>query len=465
MSPVAADVPSGKTFLGHPRGLSVLFFTEMWERFSYYGMTACLVLYMTGDTRHPEASLILRAQQGLTHAFGLLGLQHVIENVYGHLDIQGLASEIYGLYTAFVYLTPLFGGMLADRVLGQRKSVYIGGVLMAIGQFLLMSEEMFLLGLLFLILGNGSFKPNISTQVGGLYPEGDPRLDRAYTIFYAGINLGAFFSPIICGSLGQLYGWKWGFGAAGAGMVLGLVQYFFGQKYLAPDSLAKAKATNTENAPITPKQWKAIIGFVVLCFFIIVFWMVYAQVGNTLQLFADKNADWHIFGWEAPSTWFQAVNPMCIFILTPLLNLLWAWQARRKKEPPSVIKMAIGCTALGLSFLPLIYITRGISDTFRVSFLWLVGSTFIFTLGEMYLSPIGLSLVVKIAPPRIVSMLMGGWFVAIFVGNYLGGHIGTYYDRMSHPAFFSMLLIASLAAGLAIFALQKPLKNAIGHDT
>ena len=465
MSSVGADVKSQKTIFGHPAGLFLLFFTEMWERFSYYGMAAILVLYMAGDVQHPEASLIMRAQAGIIHVPGFAVLQHMIEALYGPLNIQALSSEIYGLYTAFVYLTPLFGGMLADRVIGQRKSVIIGGVLMATGQFLLTSEQLFLPGLFFLILGNGCFKPNISTQVGGLYPEGDPRLDRAYTIFYAGINVGAFFSPLVCGTLGQLYGWKYGFMAAGIGMVLGLILYLWGQRFLAPDQLAKAKASKTENAPITSRQWKAIIGFMVLCVFIIVFWMVYAQAGNTLQLFADRNADWHIFGWEAPSTWFQAVNPMCIFILTPLLTMLWGWQSKRRKEPPSVTKMAIGCTALGLSFLPLIFITQGVSDTFRVSFLWLVGSTFIFTVGEMYLSPIGLALVVKIAPPRIVSMLMGVWFISIFVGNYLGGHIGTYYEKMSHPAFFLLLLAFSVGAGLAIFALQKPLKNAVGHDT
>jgi POT family proton-dependent oligopeptide transporter len=458
MSTGSAEVRTEKTIFGHPAGLFLLFFTEMWERFSYYGMAALLVLYM-------KDYLIVRAQTGVVHVLGFAGLQHTIEAVYGPLNIQALSSEIYGLYTAFVYLTPLFGGMLADRVLGQRKSVIIGGALMAVGQFLMTSESLFLVALFVLILGNGCFKPNISTQVGSLYPEGDPRLDRAFTIFYAGINLGAFFSPLVCGTLGQVYGWRYGFAAAGVGMALGLILYLWGQRFLAPDQLARAKAAHTEKAPITAKQWRAILGFIVLCFFIIVFWMVYAQGGNTLQLFADENADWHIFGLVAPSTWYQAVNPMCIFILTPLLTMLWGWQARRKKEPPSVTKMAIGCTALGLSFLPLIFVTRGMADTTRISFLWLVGSQFVFTVGEMYLSPIGLSLVVKISPPRIVSMLMGVWFIAIFAGNYLGGHVGTYYGKMSHSSFFLTLLVFSVGTGLAIFALQRPLKNAVGHDT
>jgi POT family proton-dependent oligopeptide transporter len=458
MSTAAAEVRSEKTIFGHPAGLFVLFFTEMWERFSYYGMRTLLVLYMVDY-------LIERAQNGSAHVLGFAGLQHTIEGVYGPLGIQPLASEIYGLYTGLVYLTPLFGGMLADRILGQRKTVVIGAVLMAIGHFLMAVESMFLVALFFLILGNGCFKPNISTQVGGLYPEGDPRLDRAYTIFYAGVNLGAFFSPLVCGTLGQVYGWHYGFAAAGVGMVLGLVLYLWGQRFLATDSLTRAKAAHAVKGPVTAAQWKAIGGLIVLALLNIVFWMVYEQGGNTLQLFADRNADWHIFGWEMPSTWYQAINSMFIFTLTPLLNMLWAWQAIRKTEPSSVTKMAMGCVLLGLSFLPLIFISRGLGDTSRISFLWLVGSTFIYTLGEMYLSPIGLSLVVKISPPRMVSMLMGVWYLAVSAGNYMAGHLGTYYEKMSHPSFFLMLLAWGVAAGIAIFALQRPLKNAVGHDT
>jgi POT family proton-dependent oligopeptide transporter len=454
----AAGVRSEREIFGHPAGLFVLFFTEVWERFSYYGMRALLVLYMVDY-------LIKRAQGGDVHVLGFAGLQHAIEGVYGPLGTQPLASEIYGLYTAFVYFTPLFGGMLADRILGQRKTVIIGGVLMAIGHFLMAVESMFLVALLFLILGNGCFKPNLATQVGGLYPEGDPRLDRAYTIYYAGVNLGAFFSPLVCGTLGQVYGWHYGFAAAGVGMVLGLLLYLWGQKFLATDSLTLARAANTEKTPVTSRQWKAIGGLIVLAILNIVFWMVYEQGGNTLQLFADRNANWHILGLDIPSTWYQAINPMFIFMLAPLLNMLWGWQALRKTEPSSVTKMAMGCTLLGLSFLPLIFISWGLADAARVSGLWLVGSTFIYTLGEMYLSPIGLALVVKIAPPRMVSMLMGVWYLAIFIGNYLAGHVGGYYEKMSHPAFFLMLLIAGVAAGFAIFALQRPLKNAVGHNT
>ena len=454
--PPSATVHSQKTFLGHPVGLFILFFTEMWERFSYYGMRALLVLYMVDH-------LIQGVHSGTSHVLGFMALQHGIEAVFGPMAIQPLASQIYGLYTAFVYFTPFFGGMLADRVLGQRKTVVVGAILMAIGHFLMAAESMFLLALLFLILGNGCFKPNISTQVGSLYPPGDPRRDRAFTIFYMGVNLGAFFSPLVCGTLGQVYGWHYGFAAAGVGMVLGLVLYLCGQRYLADDQLTRAKVAHTEKShePITAAEWKRIAGLVVLCALNIVFWGVYEQQGNTIQLFADRNTDWHIFGAELPSTWFQSINPMFIFMLTPLLNMFWTWQERKSKEPTSVAKMAMGCVFLGLSFLPLIYITTGLREDQRINFMWLVGCTLIYTLGELYLSPIGLSLVTKIAPARLVGMLMGMWFLSNFFGNYLSGYLGTYYEKMSKQSFFAMLAVLGIAAGAAIFALSAPLKKAI----
>ena len=454
----AETVANRKTILGHPAGLFVLFFTEMWERFSYYGMRALLVLYMT---KH----LIAAVQDGTTYVFGFGALRTGLEGIFGPMTIQPLASQIYGLYTGFVYLTPFFGGMLADRILGQRKTVVVGGILMAIGHFLMAMESMFLLALLFLILGNGCFKPNISTQVGSLYPQGDPRRDRAFTIFYMGVNLGAFFSPLVCGTLGQVYGWHYGFAAAGIGMVIGLIVYLWGRRYLAQDQLARAKAAHVEKAPLTRSEWKAIAGLVVLCALNIVFWGVYEQQGNTIQIFADKNADWHIFGFELPSTWFQAINPMFIFMFAPLLNVYWAWQFKRRSEPASVTKMGIGCVLLGLSFLALMYIVHGLSETSQISFLWLAGCTFIYTIGELYLSPIGLSLVTKVAPARLVSMLMGMWFLSSFFGNYLSGYLGTFYEKMSHSSFFLMLAILGIAAGVANFALSKPLKNAVGHDT
>lgn len=455
--PSAYDtIRAQKTLLGHPAGLFVLFFTEMWERFSYYGMRALLVLYMVDY-------LIKNVRDGTVHVVGFLTLQSGIEAVFGPQNIQPLASQIYGIYTALVYLTPLFGGMIADRLLGQRKTVVIGAILMAIGQFFLAAESMFLVGLFFLIMGNGCFKPNLATQVGGLYPPGDPRMDRAYSIYYMGVNLGAFLAPLVCGTLGQKYGWSYGFAAAGVGMVCGLIFYLWGQKFLAEDHLTRGKKTHKEKVPLTSAEWKVIIALMVLVIVNAFFWAVYEQQGNTLQIFADRNADWHVFGFEMPSTWFQAVNPMFIFGLTPVLISFWGWQSRQKKEPGSITKMAMGCSLLGLSFIPLIYIAHGLGETERISFLWLVGSTLILTVGELYLSPIGQSLVAQVAPPSLVSMLMGMWFLSNFIGNYLTGYLGTFYEKMPRDLFFVMLGGLGLAAGLAIFALGKPLRNAMGR--
>jgi proton-dependent oligopeptide transporter, POT family len=443
-----------RTILGHPPGLFVLFFTEMWERFSYYGMRALLILYMT---QH----LISHALNG-GYVFGFGALKSGLEWVFGPLAIQPLSSQIYGLYTGFVYFTPFFGGILADKVIGQRKSVFIGGILMGIGQFLLMGEVTFLLGLFLLILGNGCFKPNISTQVGNLYQKGDSRRDGAFTIFYMGINLGAFFSPLICGTLGQVYGWKYGFMAAGIGMFLGLGVYLWGQRFLAADNLSKTKTGAAMHEPLTAKEWKGIGALGVLGILNVVFWGVYEQQGNTIQLFADRNTDWTIFKWAMPSTWFQSFNPLFIFVLAPFFNMIWAWQSKRKKEPTSVTKMGIGATLLGLGFVPLMLVTRGLADAQKISFLWLVGCTLIYTIGELYLSPIGLSLVTKVAPARLVSMLMGVWFLSNFLGNYLTGFLGTYYSKMSHDVFFLMLTILAILTGAAIFALNRPLKKALG---
>jgi POT family proton-dependent oligopeptide transporter len=445
-----------RTIFGHPLGLYVLFFTEMWERFSYYGMRALLILYLT---KH----LILRAQQ-FGDVLGFSGFKSLLEMIYGPLAIQPLASVIYGTYTSLVYFTPLFGGMLADRILGQRKTVVVGSLLMAAGHFLMAFEQLFLIALMFIIIGNGCFKPNISTQVGNLYPQGDPRRDGAFTIFYMGINLGAFISPLICGTLGQIYGWHYGFTAAGVGMLIGLVVYLCGQRYLAEETRSKAIREKVEYQPLNRREWKAVLGLIALCVLNIAFWAVYEQQGNTLQIFADSNTDWHVFGWEMPSTWFQAMNPMFIFLLSPFLIQLWLNQAKANKEPSSITKMAIGCTFLGLSFLPLIWLVTGMQSSEKISFLWLGFCNFFCTIGELYLSPIGLSLVTKVSPMRVVGLMMGTWFLANFVGNHLTGDIGILYDRMSHAGFFALLAIIAVGTGFAIFALKKPIQHAIGRD-
>ncbi len=456
MAAAYATIQDHREIFGHPIGLFVLFFTEMWERFSYYGMRALLVLYMT-------KSLILRQQSG-TYVYGFDTLRHLLESALGPLAVQPFSSQIYGLYTGFVFLTPVLGGWIADQYFGQRKTVILGGVLMAIGHFLMAIESMFLPALFFLILGNGAFKPNVSTQVGSLYKPGDPRRDRAFGIFYMGVNLGAFFSPLVCGTLGQVYGWHYGFAAAGVGMVVGLIIYLWGQKFLAEDNLTRREEAHVEAKPLTSTEWKAIGGLAVLCVLNIVFWAVYEQQGNTIQLFADQNTDWHIFGWNMPSTWFQSMNPLFIFMLTPLLAMLWKRQAAKNSEPSSIMKMGMGSIMLGLSFLVLVYVSIGLTDKTLISCAWLLGCTLIYTLGELYLSPIGLSLVTKVAPPKYIGMLMGLWFLSSFFGNYLSGYIGMFYSTMSKESFFLLLTALGVVTGLAFFACYKPLRRALGPN-
>jgi POT family proton-dependent oligopeptide transporter len=458
--PVSTDNPdlppfAKKTLMGHPVGLFILFFTEMWERFSYYGMRALLVLYMVNYLFTDAA----RAERVL----GFGAIRGGLEGVFGVLEAQPLASQIYGLYTGLVYFTPFFGGILADRLLGQRKTVVIGGVLMAIGHFLMAFETLFFLALFFLILGNGCFKPNISTQVGRLYAPGDPRRDRAFTIFYMGINLGAFFAPLVCGTLGQTVGWHYGFSAAGVGMIVGLVIYLAGQRYLAPDTLEAADSKAGQPAePLTSAEWQRILALVFLCALNVVFWGVYEQQGNTMQLWADNRTDWVFLGMTIPSTWYQSFNPLMIFIFAPLLNIAWAWQNKRNFEPSSVTKMAIGCLLLGLAFVTMIFASNIVPEGERGSVLWLVTATFVLTIGELYLSPIGLSLVTKVAPARLVSMLMGMWFLSSFLGNYISGFLGTFYDRMDKDQFFMMLTALGIVTGVMMMAANRPLQRALG---
>jgi len=408
-------------------------------------------------------SYLLTDPARAAEVMGYNSLERFLVTVFGPQTIQQMSSQIYGLYTGFAYFTPFFGGIIADRYIGQRRSVYIGGALMAIGHFLMASEQLFLVALLFLILGCGCFKPNISTQVGSLYADGDPRRDRAYTIFYMGINLGAFFSPLVCGTLGQVVGWHWGFGAAGVGMVLGLIIYALGHNLIPGDVVKHEHGHRVSNAPLTQKEWYSVIGLTVLCALTMLFWAVYEQQGNTLQLWADQRTNWNLFGFQIPSTWFQSFNPFMIFVMAPLLNIFWAWQSRNGREPSSVAKMAIGCFFCGFAYVMMVLAAMAVGPGERGTVLWLAGNVFLFTIGELYLSPIGLSLVTKVSPKRIVSMMMGVWFLASFFGNYLSGYLGTFYETFeSQTTFFWLMFALGIGAGLGFLACRRPLENAIG---
>ncbi len=477
MADVKADGGKRGDLFGHPRGLTYLFTTEMAERFSYYGMTAILVYYLTEQ-------LLLPGQ--VDQVIGYHAIKQAVELVVGPVTNVEFAADIAGLYTGLVYLTPFFGGMLADRVTGQRYTVIGGGILMALGEFTLTQTPLFFLGLLMLILGNGAFKPNISTQVGNLYKPGDSRIDRAYSIFYVGINLGAFLSPYICGTLGermctddwswshgicsalgQSAGWHFGFFAAGVGVSLGVLVYVLSLRALPTDRVTRAKrGDNTAAMPkMNNQDWKSIFALVALCVPITFFWTSYQQQAITIAFWTRDYTDRvfmpGIIDYVLPATWSQSINPLMIFLFTPLVVGLWARQARRGREPSTVIKMAIGCFLLAASFAIMAGVATLAGPHGHASWTWLILFFAVYTTGELYLSPIGLALVARVAPQQVLSMMMGFWFITSFIGNTLAGYMGSFWDRMAKPEFF--LMIAALPAGAAvvIFLFDRPLRPII----
>ncbi len=434
---------------GHPKGLAVLFSTEMWERFSYYGMRALLVLYMVKHLLQPgQAETVI----------GYAAVRSALEFIFGPLGVQPIASHIYGLYTALVYLTPVIGGLIADRWLGQRRTVVLGAVLMAIGHFLMAFEALFLFALLVLILGNGAFKPNVSTQVGALYAPGDPRRDRAFSIFYVGINIGAFFSPLVCGTLGENYGWHYGFAAAGIGMLIGTLIYVAGWSTLPPDD--RTLRGSAPRRPLDREEWRRILALAILFLPVTLFWATYEQQGNTIALWADAQTDrtLNLIVWQGqiPVTWFQSFNPFMIFAFTPFVVALWAWQAQRKREPSTITKMALGCFGIALGNLVLV-LAAWQAGSGQASWLWLLLYFAVITVGELYLSPIGLSLVTKVAPTRVVSLVMGLWLATSFTGNLIGGWLGSFWTAMDKGQFFMMIAAIAACAGLVILAFNRPL--------
>jgi POT family proton-dependent oligopeptide transporter len=435
--PVKADI------FGHPRGLAYLFATEMWERFSYYGMRALLVLYMVKYLLDP---------QRMDSVVGLGSFKVMLETIFGPLATQPLASQIYGFYTGLVYLTPIFGGLLADRVLGQRRTVIIGATLMAIGHFMMAFEQLFLFALCILILGNGAFKPNISTQVGSLYPPGDRRRDRAFSIFYVGINLGAFLAPLVCGTLGEEVGWHYGFAAAGVGMTLSLIIYLCGASHLPEDALVRRAPLQQ---PLDRSAWQSIIALLLLFAPVSLFWATYEQQGNTIALWADQFTDRHFLGGEIPVTWFQAFNPFMIFAFTPLIVAFWRWQGHR--EHSTITKLSIGCLLNALAYLVMMAAAWSAGGG-KANWLWLFAYFVVITVGEIYLSPTSLSLVTKVAPTSLLSMMMGVWLSTSFIGGFLAGYLGTFWSSMGKGNFFLMLALLSSVAGVAIMLLRRPLR-------
>ncbi|WP_338867345.1 peptide MFS transporter [Myxococcus stipitatus] len=436
---------AGTTRQGHPPGLYLLFFTEMWERMSYYGMRGLLVLFLTSTTMG---------------GFG-----------WSRADALGL----YGTYTGLVYLTPIVGGFVADRFIGQRKAVVLGGVLMMIGHLVLAvpSVTMFYVGLGFLIVGNGFFKPNISTMVGGLYPQGDGRRDGAFTIFYMGINVGAMLGNFICGTLGEKVGWHWGFGSAGVGMALGLIAFmllqkkYLGEVGLAPTKPAAQVVAQQEAGPkkgFTRQEIDRIIVIFIIALFVVAFWAGFEQAGGLMNLYTNEKVDRNLLGAEVPTTWFQNFNSLFIVALAPVFAGLWSWLAARGKDPSIPVKMGMGLIFLAVGFVFMLGASDQSATSGKAAAYWVILAYLFHTMGELCLSPVGLSMVTKVAPHRIVSAMMGVWFLANAAANKLSGEIGAYSAKLGE---FDIFLYISIGTGIsgAILLIVAPLLKKMMHGT
>jgi len=470
-----------------PKGLFLLFFVEMWERFSYYGMRALLMLYMV-------KFLMFSTEK---------------------------SGQVYGWYTGMVYFTPLIGGYIADRYLGQRACIVIGGSLMALGHFAMAFTPLpfFFGALILLIVGNGFFKPNISTVVGKLYEENDPRRDAGFTIFYMGINLGAFFSPLVCGTLGEKIGWHWGFGAAGVGMVLGLAMYLWGQQALLGDKgakpatpsgnywapagmiaallvflvgsafqfsgydvkgllpgwvygtvavlvaigLAYGYASSPSKSDLTHVEKQRVAVIFIMVFFAVFFWSAFEQAGSSLTLFADRETNRLItlFGhsWEMPASYFQSVNPLFIILLAPFFSKLWVSLGETGREPSSPMKFVMGLGLLAIGFVVMIAGAAAYQQHGPVSMLWLFGAYFFHTLGELCLSPVGLSLITKLAPAQFGSLLMGVWLLSSFAANFVGGYFAGNYDAMNHVNFYMIPTATGIGSAVLLLIIAPKLRK------
>lgn len=439
---------------GHPKGLAVLFATEMWERFSYFGMASLLVLYMV-------KYLLLPGQ--VEAVLGYRAIKAALESVFGPLEPQPLASQIFGFYTGLAYLTPILGGTIADRFIGQRNTAVIGALLMAAGHFLMTFEALLFVALGFLIVGIGAFKPNVSTQVGSLYAPGDPRRLRAYSIYYVGINIGAFLAPLVCGTLGGELGWHYGFAAAGIGMLIGTAIYVAGLRHLPADELHRARAEHTEAKPFIAEEWRAIVGLICVFALVTFFWAAYDQQGNTLLLwaeyFTERSIDLGFWEGEIPTTWFLALNPLMIFVFTPILIKLWSVERQIGAELSTISKLALGFLCVALGNLIMAAAAWELAPGVKASPLWLVGYFTVVTVGELHLAPVGLALISRLAPARVLSLMMGLWFAATFPGDVLGGWLGGFWSSMEKAHFFLMISAIAAVAGAAVFALNPALRS------
>lgn len=439
---------------GHPKGLYLLFCVEMWERFSYYGMRALLVLYM---------------------------VQYLFAGM-SKTDATQYAGNIYGWYTGLVYLTPLVAGYLADRYFGQRKCISAGTLIMSVGLFTLalsvVSHDMiykntfFILGLILMIIATGFVKSNISAIVGMLYGDDRQKSDSGFTIFYMGINLGAFFSPLVCGTLATLYGFEYGFMTAGIGVLIGFLIYKIGEKPLLKEYglnpyVEPVNSSSENTGELRLREKRKLWALYILMAFSVIFWLSYEQAGCSMALFAENETNRAItmFGKEVfvPSQYFQSLNPLFIILFAPVMTILWTVLHSRKKEPVSVQKFAIGLGLISLAYL-IMAVAGHYSAIALVSPLWLVGAFFVATIAELCISPIGLSLVTKLAPVKFASLIMGCWFLSSFIGNLGAGIFAGYYEKMSHSLFFLILAVISAVVAIILTSLIPLLKKWIGKS-
>ena len=421
-APAALPTAAEPTWFGQPRGLTILFLTNMWETFSYYGMRALLVYYMT-------RTLLIE---------------------------QETSSLIYGLYTAFAYFTPIIGGTIADRWLGKRRAVIAGASIMAAGHFMMAFEPAFYVALATIAIGNGLFLPTLPSQINDLYHAGDPRRPWAYNVYYVGVNIGGFLAPLVCGTLGELYGWHWGFGAAGVGMLAGLLIYLAGGKYLPEEQRhAATSAPATTPAARNASLYALLLGVGLA---VTVFRGSYEQVGNTVALWAASGVDRAAGSFAIPMTWFQSLNPLLVILMTPALLARWRRRAEAGLEHSPMQKMAIGAMIVAAAYA-LLALASLLAGDGQASWLWLAGFFVVFTLGELYILPNGLGLFARLAPPRFGATTVAAWYLAIFTGSLTAGVVGTLWSRLSQPVFFLMLaVIASVSAGL-LLALDRPARR------
>ncbi|WP_024772427.1 peptide MFS transporter [Aquimarina macrocephali] len=427
-----------KELFGHPVGLYILFFTEMWERFSYYGMRAIFVLYLTAKTVDENAGL------GWS---------------------SGEALALYGWYTMLVYVASIPGGWIADKFLGQKKSVLVGGILLVAGHSILAVEEMWAWysGLGLIIAGVGMLKPNISTMVGGLYKQGDIRRDKGFTIFYIGINVGAFLSSLIVGYVGEVHGWHYGFGLAGIGMALGLLQYLLGQKYLGEvgnflGASEKEEDKEAMKKPLTKIEKDRIVVLFISFLLVIVFWGAFEQAGGLMNIYAKEKTNRMLMGWEVPASWFQSLNAMFIIFLGTTIAWYWANRKLKGKVSSSLFKMIIGLIIMGTGFFFMTAASMEFNSDGSSAMYWLVLAYLFHTIGELCISPVALSFITKLAPVKYGALMMGVYFAMTGFGNKLAGLLGESAENLGEFTIFTGIAVFCVIFGLLVMIFRKKLE-------